>query len=1015
MISIEPDQQPHHQKHTGVESTALPPHAPFVGREPERGQIHDSIHRMLAGQGQFVLLAGDPGIGKTRLAEEIAADARAQDVRVLWGRCYEWEGAPAFWPWIQLIRAHLRASDPDTIRRQFGSGAADIAQIVPEIQEHVSDLAPLPELDPAESRFRLFDAIASLLRNIAQDTPLMIVIDDLHRADTPSVMLVHFLTQEMHDSRLCILATYRPADVPQDHPLAPIISGLIRAAVCRRIPLQGLGKPSVGEFVTLVAGRESPPELIDAIFGETEGNPFFMTEVLRLLEVDGALDKASPPASWRIRVPESVREVIGRRLNRLSPACHDALAVASVIGRDFGLAILEPASGVARIELLDLLDEAIAIQVIHEDDTLGQYRFSHILIREVIYGQLTTSRRVTLHKTIGEALERTHAANLAPHFSEISHHFLQAAPAGDFERAIDYATRAGRQAMDQVAWEPAASHFVQALQALALQSDPDPMRRLELLLALGEAQNRIGGGSGDAPEARATFLQAIEIARTLGSAEHFAAAVIGYSGYNVIATFGGAQQIRLLEEALTLLGDDVTEQRVRILSRLALDLPNSESTFDIERIRAVGAETVALARRLGDPATLAYAIAARHFSGWAPDNLNERLAEAEELVDLVEVTGDLLSTAWARMIQLEDLVEAGDLARAERASEKMSQIGEQSRVPYVTLRSAVYRAMMLLLAGRYAEAEPLIEMGGGLWQSSSARQHQFQLFALRREQGRLAELRELVEATSQEPLTGITRYSHLADIHLPLLYLEVGEVELAREKFELVATQDFADIPFDMSWLSLLGLLAETCTRLGDRLRAQTLYDLLLPYAGQYALLAISAVCHGSTAYYLGLLATTLERWPDAERHYALALEKHEQMAMQPHIAHTRFAWAQMLDARNGPDDREAALDHARAAATLAAELGMTRLVERAEKLLAALESEQQTNASLSPREREVLGLVGQGMTDTEISHLLSISTRTVNAHMRSILAKLDVPSRAAATRVAVERGLLTGGVDGSR
>ncbi|MEZ4570620.1 MAG: hypothetical protein R2849_09900 [Thermomicrobiales bacterium] len=326
-----------------------------------------------------------------------------------------------------------------------------------------------------------------------------------------------------------------------------------------------------------------------------------------------------------------------------------------------------------------------------------------------------------MHRIIGETLERIHAANLAPHLSELAHHFLQAAPAGESSSgAIDYATRAGRQAMEQVAWEPAAAHFIQALQVLDLQSEPEPGRRLELLLALGEAQNRIGGGSGDVPEARATFLQAIEIARSLGSAGQFAEAVIGYSGYNVIATFGGAQQIRLLEEALSMLGDDVTEQRVRILSRLALDLPNSETTFDIERIRAVGDETVALARRLGDLATLAYAIAARHFSGWAPDNLEERLVDAEELVELVEATGDLLSTAWARMIQLEALVEAGDLTRAEQASEKMSQIGEQSRVPYVSLRSAVYRAMMLLIAGRYGEAEPLIQRGGGLWQSSSA-------------------------------------------------------------------------------------------------------------------------------------------------------------------------------------------------------------------------------------------------------------------------------------------------------
>ncbi|MEZ4570619.1 MAG: LuxR C-terminal-related transcriptional regulator [Thermomicrobiales bacterium] len=186
---------------------------------------------------------------------------------------------------------------------------------------------------------------------------------------------------------------------------------------------------------------------------------------------------------------------------------------------------------------------------------------------------------------------------------------------------------------------------------------------------------------------------------------------------------------------------------------------------------------------------------------------------------------------------------------------------------------------------------------------------------------------------------------------------------------------------------------------------------MLLPFADQYALLAISAVCHGSAAYYLGLLATSLERWPDAEHHFSMALAKHEQMAMRPYDAHTRFAWARMLQIRNDPADRERGLNLARKAATVAVELGMTRLEEQAGTLIGELESGERA-AELTPREREVLGLVGQGLTDTEISSRLEISTRTVNAHMRSIFAKLDVPSRAAATRVAVERGLLVEDID---
>ena len=275
----------------------------FVGREDEMAVLRAHLDDACAGTGSVALLIGEPGIGKTRTAEELAADARLRGARVLWGRCYEGEGAPAYWPWVQLIRAYVRGHDPRALLAEMGPGAADIAQVVPEVGERLPGLAPPPPLEPTQARFRLFDSVTTFLANAASGQPLVLVLDDLHWADTPSLLLLQFLARELRRSRLLVVATYRDVEVGRRHPLSQTLAELARERISRRVPLRGFAHEDVARFIELTTGLLPPAELVAAVVGETEGNPFFVTEVVRLLAADGRLEQPEEARTWSVTIP----------------------------------------------------------------------------------------------------------------------------------------------------------------------------------------------------------------------------------------------------------------------------------------------------------------------------------------------------------------------------------------------------------------------------------------------------------------------------------------------------------------------------------------------------------------------------------------------------------------------------------------------------------------------------------------------------------------------------------------
>jgi hypothetical protein len=897
----------------------------FVGRESELAQLVDALESSFAGLGRLVLLSGEPGIGKSRLADELAAEARGSGASVLWGRCWEAGGAPAYWPWLQSLRALVRGLRPPALRSYLGHGGPELARVLPELLTVLPDLAAATAVDPDTARFRLFDAAASFLKNSAAHRPIVLLLDDLHAADTPSLLLLRFVADELADAHLLVLACYRDTELTADHPLAAMVTELARQPVTRRVSLAGLSEPDVGRFIELLSGRPPPDGLAAAVHIATEGNPLFVGEVVQLLVAEGLLERPIATAAWQLSVPEGVREVITRRLARLSDETNGLLALAAVIGREFDLEALARLSGLRRDTLLHVLDEAVAAKVVSDvPGALARLRFSHVLVRDTLYDELPRSRRLRLHREIGEALEERYRRDLEPHLAELAHHFSRAAPGGEVERAVAYARRAGERAIRLVAYEEAARLFELALQALELESSVDPRTQCELLLALGDAQTRAGAFEN----AKETFLGAAEIARVEKLTEHFSRAAIGYGGRFVWDPGrGDPHLLPLLEEAIAALPEADSELRLRLVARVAAG-PLADVHGVEERREVLSREAVEMARRLDDAASLAYALDARWVAIWGPDTLEERMAIAAEVVRTATLAGDQERMweghSWHSAVALE----LGDLRGVHAELDLMASLAGELRQPAQLWFDVVLRATLATFEGRFADAERLIPHALGFARAAGLLADLYgtiQLWALRREQRRLAEVeRPLAELVRRFPMYDVLRCvrAHIAAV--------LGRERAARDELHALSADDFAALPRNDDWLFNLCLLGDVSRELDDPTYASSIYDLLLPYAERNAVNP-PAACIGSVSRSLAVAATLMERWSEAEQHFEEALGANARMGARPWVVRTSIEWADALLRRDGPGDRERAQGLRAQAGNLARELGIEPLAGHAE------------------------------------------------------------------------------------
>nr|MDQ3936510.1 AAA family ATPase [Actinomycetota bacterium] len=487
----------------------------FVGRDRELDELRTALRQAQGSRGGVVMVGGEPGVGKTTLVERVANDAREQGARVSWGRCWEGGGAPAYWPWVQALRSLARELSDEELRARLGAGAAHVAKIVPGVAERLPGLTEPPELEPERARFALFDAIAGFLHSVSEERPLVVPLDDLHAADRPSLLLLRFAARELRGARVLVIGTYREVEARMDPGVGELIAAIGKDG--RRLPLRGLTEEQVQRFIAGSAGSAPSPAVLRAVHEATEGNPFFVDEVVRLLSAEGRLDADDLPSG--VQIPDEVRDAVRQRLEPLPAQAREVLSVAAVLGREFGVAALEHVTGQPRPALVEVLEDACARSIVAERPAeIAGYWFTHALFRETLYADLPPTRRARLHRQAGEALEVLYGDDVELHLDELAHHFFQAASSGDLGKAIDYSVAAAERANSMLAYEEAAGHYERALQAFGLEERADVPRRCDLLLALGEAQNR----AGDARNARETLQRAFGLARKLEAPDRLA-------------------------------------------------------------------------------------------------------------------------------------------------------------------------------------------------------------------------------------------------------------------------------------------------------------------------------------------------------------------------------------------------------------------------------------------------------------------------------------------------------------
>lgn len=894
----------------------------FVGRTEEMAELKRALSHVFSGDGRVVLVEGEPGVGKTRLVEQIATYSRLRGAQVLTARCHQEEGIPAYWPWMRMIRLFAHQRDAETLASQLGSGAGEIAHLVSDVRERLPIPPPPPEDKGESSRFQLFDAIATFLTRASQSQPLVLFIDDVHWADHSSLLLLQFIARQLDLSRVLVITTYRTEETKRSRMLARTIAEIVREPTTVRINLGGLSSGDVARFIEETVGRPAPDELVARLHEQTEGNAFFLTELVHLIAAEAQAGDPAGLSAFRISIPPTVREVITRRLEQLSSEARRLLSAAAPIGREFTFDVLHLVSDLPNEDILDLLEECVSARVLVKLEPLGRYSFGHALIADTLYEDLSVSSRAQAHIRIAQAMETLYGERPGNHMPELAYHFDRAGTAEAGVKAVHYSERAGRDASSRFAFEDAARFYEAALAALDRHLLDDPCRRCDLLLAVGEAEAK----AGRIHDSRDRLLEGAGIARRLGDGERLTRAALAFAPG--LTTFGTGEAdeelITLIGEALDHLPEEDSILRARLLARLGVELYYRN---DPHTPGDVSGDAVDMARRLDDGPTLAYALNSRHHALWTPAGLDQRLATAAEILATAEQAGDKKMATLGHNWMIIDLLEAGDIAGVRRSMLAYDQLTQELRDPAYVWLSPLYGAMLALLEGRFDEAEALmtiaLETGQRARHENTFLAYGVQLTHLRTEQGRLAEISSAVEEFAHQ-----YRVLPVWGVELAHMYLQLGRREDAAAKFEELARDDFP-LPKDLAWLIAMALLTMVCAALGDATRAEVLYERLAPYAHRAAVAGPGVLSYGSVSRYLALLASTKGSRDLARIHFEEAIEANERMQARPWLAQTLFDYASSLVSWDAEEHRKQALSLSRRALDLAHACEMKPLIEK--------------------------------------------------------------------------------------
>ena len=954
----------------------------FVGRLTELAELRRGLDRALGGRGAIFLLTGEPGIGKTRLAEELARVAAGSGARVLWGRASQAEGMPPHWPWAQVLRSLVRELGREEVGRLAGPGLAQVLKLVPDLRGQLPD-APRPSGEEDGTRAWAYDCVAQLLVAAAAQRPTVVVLEDLHWAERSSLVLLRQVADWLPSSRLLLVGTYRDRELPADHPLAHALADFVRAGDTVAIPLGGVSDAEAGALLRAFTGFEPAPDLVRRLQLQTGGSPLFLRELARVLSEE------NPSAAGAI--PRGVDAVLRRRIDGLSTACRRALAVAALAGQDVQVDLVELATATDRQALLGLLDEAVEQGVLRRSGT--DFAFSHGLFRDAIAGALTTSERARMHGLIGSTLEARALPDEDVPAAALAHHFAGAAvvDASLRVKARAYVVAAARQALAELAYEEAARLLDAALGALGPLA---PGERGQLLLDLGRARYL----AGEVGPALAAASEASRLGERIGEADLVTRAAL------VLRGVGGPD----VSEAVKELCDAALRQapadrslRIQLLGQLAVVLMQTPWVGDETAAAERSRQALELAGEATDPDVVFAAIHARQMARSGPDGVAERLQLAERTLGLARDADRPALAQWGHEWRAEALVQLGRIDEAEAEVERLARVAARLREPLPRWRALVAHSELALLRGRFVDAGTLSEEAWRLGRKClpvvADFVHAFQ---------RLKLLRFVDDGAAAVGLLQAHARAHpemqvpIGVAVIPELVAE-GRVEEAR-----VGLRPFTRGPGSirplMSWLPAMASVTDAVSALGEREAAAAAYEALLPYAGQNVVsgAGMSGVV-GAVAHYLGMLAAVMERWDDADRHYEEAVAFQGRMGAPPFVARSRILQAEALARRGRSTDLRRARELAEAGRAASRELGMRPWQERAE----ALAGQGVDDHPLSRRELEVALLVSDGLSNRAIAERLHLSERTAESHVKNICDKLGFNSRSQVAAWVAHRG----------
>ena len=934
----------------------------LVGREREVLALSAWLDAALDGRPRLVLCGGEPGIGKTRLATELVAMARAREVPTRWARAQEGAGSPPYWLWRQVL----------------GSGDERRA---PELSALVSGAEG--GLDVATRRFELFDRVARRLFGEAEASGLVVVLDDLHWADQPSLLLLRHVACELHQARLMFLATHRTVAAGATQGWPAVLPDLLTEPVTEQIHLRGLSVEATTRCVSAVVDGPVSESLGRRVHGLTGGNPFFAQELGRARLASGA-DDADDAAI----VPMSVLEVVGQRLERLSPDTRRILTAAAVVGEQFPIAVAASLIGRPVTSCLHLLEEASEAGLLEAAAVPGDWRFTHALVRDAVEARTSVAERVDLHRGAAEAIERTYAGQLDVRAADLARHWVAVAVTGERDKAVEWSRRAAENAMSALAYEESARLYRLALDAGG--PDIEEAARCQLLVDLASAHWR----SGELGSCLEACRESAERARRIGRPD-----LVGEAALRLepVGTLAWDLDIRLwCEEALSGLGEAEPSLRARLLARLTEASIYLGEDSAADRTSRLALE---LADQSGDVTAVVAALRSRQLALSGPEHVAERGVLADRMVGTGVVLRRPDVEMWGRLWKVDTSWEQGDLSSVGASLGRLEWSAQRVGGPVARWHLLVTRAGLAQGLGHLAEALELgrdaFECGRACRNPSAFGAYMSLLCAVGHHAGhdRAGTIQMLAGPEPAPVDPGEVRAAIFGHLGPALVLAETGRLEEAAAAYRRVGpVEGWRPPPYFrvLSWA--VGSIVAVA--LGERADVEILYQRLQVERGRHGVGGAGNASYlGPVELHLGRMEAFLGRLDDAEAHLSSAASCCQAIGAEGFRAEADCELAELLALRGGVGDRARAQALACSAEATATRLGMAPWAARAAGLASAARSAA-TSGGLSRREMEVAELVARGRTNREIATALFVSERTAQTHVQHILAKLGFSKR---------------------